>query len=234
MTKKKKVVLSAILALIAYRYVLSCPSESELMSKSVMLTGKGIECSGQQVKADSGLSYILTAAHCYIIADENGDMNVQTQDGRQLKRKIIAEDPSSDLMLLEGVPGMKGLTVADSLGRFQHIRTFTHGHQKPVYKTEGAVIGTEEIIVPISDITNEDEENKCVSQSKNKVVDLLIKKICVLDVEETVVTAQIIPGSSGGMVVDDSGQLVGIASATEGYFGYLVPLKDIKAFLFNY
>ena len=53
---------------------------------------------------------------------------------------------------------------------------------------------------------------------KNKIVDFIdffsgqTLKVCVLDVQEVAMTAVIFPGSSGGMVVDDNGSLIGIVS----------------------
>jgi S1-C subfamily serine protease len=58
--------------------------------------------------------------------------------------------------------------------------------------------------------------------------------MCFLKVVEVATTAKVVPGSSGGMVVDDVGDLIGVVSASNGDFGFLVRLQDIKNFLAKY
>lgn len=203
----------------------------------VKLTSEKGSCSAEQVRAPSGVDYILTAAHCRIL-EQDGMIHATTEDGRQLDRRIIAEDPKSDLMLLEGIPGMQGLDIASKNRAGQHVKTFTHGAGLATYKTEGEIIQDQKLKIIIDVIANAEDEKKCDSQPKYKKIDLDLgwfkAKVCILDVEETITTAMVVPGSSGGMVVDDSGDLTGVVSAGGNGFGALVRLQDIKAFLSNY
>lgn len=234
---KKQRIMSAIAAFVILVSGIKCgkPSEASIRSSVVIIRGeKGGSCSGEQVMAPSGESYILTAAHCLPLADSEGNLNVTTEDGRTLKRRVIAEDPASDLALAEGVPGIRPLEIGDSLERFQRVRTFTHGRGYPTYKTEGEVIGNEMVYIVIGSAESVEDEIKCVSKPKFRAMQSFFGKVCVMVIEETAVTAGVVPGSSGGPVVNDNGELVGVVSASDGNFGYLVKLKDIKAFISGY
>lgn len=213
-------------------------SDDAIRARVVKLSSARNMCTGEQVRAPSGVDYILTAGHCRLIADANGYMTVTTEDGKILKRKIIAEDEKSDLLLLEGLPGVQGLDIAQYVYEHQAIRTFTHGSNMVTHKTEGELIETHNVAVPMDLVEDDASAAKCTSQPKFKVLDLpsIFGSIryCVLSVDEVATTAKITPGSSGGPVVDSSGDLVGVASATDENWGYLVTLKDIKAFIRNY
>ncbi len=227
--------LISVLLLLSLLSGCSGPSDRETKSYSILLKSAKGQCSGEQVKAPSGVSYILTAAHCMPLAID-GQIQVITEDGKKLKRRIVAEDDYSDLLLLEGVPGMEGMPIARTSWRGQHVRTFTHGHGLQTYRTDGVLVQKQEIQIPISLIAS--DEASCSAKVKNKVIHFATifgdLKICALSVEESVTTAFIVPGSSGGMVVDDAGQLVGVVSAGGGGFGFLVTLDDIHSFLSNY
>lgn len=207
------------------------------MHKVVLqLEGNGGKCSGEQIETDSGHEYVLTAAHCKNL-QEDGSIQVTTEDGRTLMRRIIAEDQYSDLMLLEPVPGMKGIKLASSWERNQHVRTFTHGGGLPTYKTEGELIASMHIDVELWMIDSPESEDLC-SKPKHAIKSIRTFfgefKICALSTNEVATTARIIPGSSGGVAVDDNGRLVGVVSAGGNNIGFLVPLERIQDFLYNY
>lgn len=215
-------------------------SEEWIRNRSVMLFGAIGQCSGEQVRAPSGVDYILTAGHCADIA-EDGNMWVKTENGQILSRRVIAEDPTADLLLVEGLPGMEGLPIADTISRFEHVRTFTHGKGLMTYKTDGWLVQSKEIKIPLWQGDTDDKQqmpDRCF-MPKMGIISMETffgpTTICYLDVFEIVTTAKIVPGSSGGMVVDDDGKLAGVASATDEYgFGYLVRLTDIQRFIRAY
>lgn len=206
-----------------------------LRARSVMLFNDEGLCSGEQVKAPSGVNYILSAGHCMHLANSEGFVKVKTEDGQIILRRVIGEDPNSDLMLVEGLPDLDGIEIGIDLRRAQHIRTFTHGKGMDTYETDGLVVGKTiaRFVIKLLDTM----EQKCpdMAKIKTKMVDGIFGPVpaCVMESEETITTAMIVPGSSGGMAVDDDGRLIGVASATDGSFGYLVKLEDIRAFLAN-
>lgn len=222
-----------ITSLLLFILVAACSGRSPEWSRtrSIMLKSPNGQCSGVQVRAPSGHDYILTAAHCRAL-EIAGSIYVTTEDGKSSYQKIIAEDANSDLLLLEGVPNLPGVVIARGYFKGEQVKTYTHGSGMPTYETEGVLIGTKIIQVMLDPILSAQDEAKCSSMPKYKVQNLsqYNLKACILDHEEMYTTALIVPGSSGGMVLNYAGDLVGIVSATDGHFGALVTLTDIQAF----
>ena len=235
-TKRLYTLLGAMaiaMGLYAYNHV----SDDYIRDRVVLLTGNGIACSGAQVRAPSGKDYILTAGHCRDTVTE-GAATTTTDNGKTRERSFVAEDPTSDLMLLEGLPGLSGLAIGDSAPRLTRVRAFTRGGLQPTYETSGVIVGTEIAQAPV----DLDEEHcvgsKYQTQDVNPFIALLLGlstgRLCLLAVEETVSTTPIAQGSSGGPLLDASGDLVGIASMTSPTFSTWVKLSDIRAFLAGY
>lgn len=212
-------------------------SESYLRDRAVVLSSSQGLCSGEQVRAPSGQDYILTAGHCKDIA-ANGSMMVTDSHGNVTERKVIAEDPASDLLLLEGLPGLRGLDIAAYEYGTEHVRTFTHGGRMATYKTEGELIQKTQVQFMLDVIDSPEKEAACKIAPKYQAVkvDTFFGEVelCIVQADEMASTAQIMPGSSGGMVVDDSGDLVGVASCTGKGFNFFVTLSDIRSFLSGY
>jgi len=209
-------------------------NDNYIRDRIVLLTSDTGSCTGEQVRAPSGTDYILSAAHCIGLA-KNGYITVTTERGRVMQRRVIAEDVRSDLLLIEGIPNLKGLPIAKSSKRGDKVTTFTRGSGMPTYKTEGVIITDQLIRVGIKSIDTEQDIIECESMPKNKVyIGDFGLGTCVLVVYETVSTALIVPGSSGGAAFNEARELIGVASATNGKFGFFVRLKDIQNFIKNY
>ena len=232
----KRLLSTMILCLL----ISGCSSnESFLRNRVVKLTGNGRLCSGEQIKAPSGISYVLTAAHCLSTVDALGNVTITKDDGTSLVRKVIAEDSNSDLLLIEGLPNVEGVKIASRSYRGEKVRTFTHGRGHSTYLTDGELLEDRRSRAVIFDITTPEREAYCRKFKKYLVASEMVfglfpAKFCVINVLETGTTANVQPGSSGGMVVDSSGALVGVVSTGDGVYGGLVRLSDIKAFLAGY
>ena len=235
MKQKAAFFIVALGLMLAVMFKPSHKSEDYFYSRTVKLLGNGRFCSGEQVQAPSGESYILTAAHCRPLADKDGVVDVIKEDGTHIPRKVVLEDKASDLLLLEGLPGIRGLEIAKHVYPHQHVRTYTHGRAYNTYKTEGVIIQDQQVDILIRPIQSLEDQQMCESMPKYKVKDVDSffgpVKGCFMEVSETLTTAFITHGSSGGMVVDDDGRLVGVVSAGDDLYGCLVQLDDIKAFL---
>ncbi len=233
MVKKLVAVISAGMVIACTIALVTDSQENLIRSRVVKLKGAHGMCSGEQIRTDSGQDYILTAAHCRHF-EENGSITVINESGQSIQRRVIAEDINSDLLLLEGLPNMKGLAIAKNSYNRQRVRTFTHGRNLPTYETQGVLIGDTLVKVPVKIISTEEEAAACVAMPKYKIEENIFARFCVLAVQEMGTTALIVPGSSGGVVVDSSGDVVGVASASGDNFGWLVTLGDIQRFLAAY
>lgn len=232
----KKLAIGIAIALVAYTHI-CIKSDDDIRSRVVTIRSSTGLCSGEQVKAPSGVSYILTAAHCKGLV-ENGMAKVITEDGKELYRRVIEEDPTADLLLLEGLPGIDGLDIAAHDYAHEQVFTYTHGKGLPTYKTQGVLVSDEKTAISLYVADTDELRDECKSMPKNELisVDTMIGEIdiCVLKTEQTSTTAFVTQGSSGGPVVDWNGDLVGVVSAGDGTFGFLVTLHDIRVFLSNY
>lgn len=233
-TKTKIVLTLALSAIFLASLIPTSPSEDHIRARVVQLSGMlGGFCTGEQVRAPSGKDYILTAAHCRNLAID-GLIFAQLDGGKLMLRRIVAEDRHSDLLLLEGMPNLTGLEIAPYTFIRDEVRTFTHGHGYPTYRTEGVIVTNAPVDIPTFPILGKASLASCLKYPKYHVVDTMTGAICVLSVPETVTTAMVVPGSSGGPVVNSAGKLVGVVSAVGDGFGFLVRLSDITRFLKRY
>lgn len=225
--------------LMCIAYSLTGKSDDYLRARVVKISNerKGM-CSGEQVRAPSGQDYILTAAHCRPL-ETDGSMMITTEDGKTLMRKIIAEDDKSDLLLIEGIPNLEGLSIANDGYLKQHVRSFTHGNNFATWKSDGVLVDVKKIQFVINYIETPEEEAKCNSP-KSEVQSIqtffgMEIKVCVSNFYEVASTVFIVPGSSGGPIVNDDGELVAVVSASDGRgFTYFVLPADVRSFLHNY
>lgn len=230
--------IRAVLAAVAVSLIASMAygkpkSDRYIRNRIVRIKNERGMCSGEQVRAPSGKDYILSAAHCDGMADKDGIFHIIMEDGTRIDRKRVSVDPLSDLLLIEGIPGIRGLDIAKSIGRFQKLRNFSHGHDYDTYVTQGDVVQDSRIQIMTGIILSEEDLKACSGAPKFKIGYMYnIIPICLLDVTETVTTIPIVPGSSGGADVNDQGELVGVNSASDGEgFGFIVRLSDIQSFL---
>lgn len=197
--------------------------------------GKRGSCSGIHVDINNK-TYILSAAHCLALA-KDGKILVQDDEmDDPIPREVLMEDSTADIIILEALPHRSGITLASSVEVKERLYTYTHGLGYATYKTEGTYIQDLVIEVPLFVV---DETHKCdISKPKyiQKLLNLFIIQldVCFL-VEDTMVTdALIAPGSSGGVVTNKYGELVGLVSAGDNKFGYLVPLDSVQKFVSNW
>lgn len=202
-------------------------SDSYIRERVLMLTGKDMECSAIEIKAPSGKVYTLSAAHCSEML-QLGLLTATAEDGTVKVLKMIALGFAHDLMLLEAFD-KNSIPVAKKVHKHQKVHTLTHGHSMPTYRTDGELL--EEKIIAIGEsIWDDDGMEKC-SKLGRQLIMSMDGFSCMFKLNVMMSTAQVMPGSSGGAVLNSEGELVGVVSATDGYFSAFVPLKDIQSFL---
>jgi S1-C subfamily serine protease len=152
-----------------------------------------------------GAGYFATNAH--VVAGSNGVV-IDTPNNGQHTARVVLFDPNTDLAVLYS-PGLalRPLVLLDS---------------NPVRGTGGAVIGypgggSEQVVSAAVSGTES-------ARGYNIYGDTLVTR----DIE--VLAAQVIPGNSGGPIVNDSGQVIGVvfaASTTEPNVGYALTIPQV-------
>ena len=192
---------------------------------------------GSHVKTPQGKTYILTNDHvCEIQKD--GYVYISGPGIRPIPRRIVERSRNTDLCLIEGVPGVEGLTIAGSeLEIGQQIDIVGHPRLMPLTVTSGEINGKME--VDVMDHVMESADDKC-DLPKNRQMDvpfmLWMVHVCVIHIPAYTSTVTILPGNSGSPAVDFWGRVIGVAFAgdSEVHWGLLVTLGDVHDFLKPY
>lgn len=180
-------------------------------------------CSGVQVLVE-GKVRMLTAGHCVEVSEDGKTLMAKSESGKDVKISIIKEDPRSDLLILTAADD-KFLDIAKSLDNREHVHSMSHGLAYPTYRTDGSVIDLDkEIAVTVG-------YGECPSKPKFFFGGGPFGQVCILKVKEVITTAWVVPGSSGGAMLNDKGELVGIISISNGPFSGIVKLLDILRFI---
>ncbi len=169
-------------------------------------TEDGGKCTGVEVKYKNQF-YILTAAHCV------GDLpleiftdsaTISYPDETSMPKRILKVDAVQDIAVIESTRN-SGLLLARSVFENERVHTVTHGGGYPIYRSDGNLI----------------KENFLSSER-------------FPDFIRTLTTAWVIPGSSGGPLLNDNDQLVGIVtnySVDYRFFSLCTPVARIREIL---
>jgi len=207
-------------------------SDDYIRERVVQLDSRHGACSGIKIKSDDGNAYIMTAAHCKVLID-NGLITAYDDSYIRHQVKVVEIDEVNDLMLLTSFDN-EGIEIAKNTSPHQHVRALTHGARLPTYKTEGELIEEKEIQVGEAYIMTEEQQKECLSLP-GRSIEMMprLRCLCVHNIREVISTAMVVPGSSGGPVLDDNGKLAGIVSITMGMFSGFVPLHAIQDLMKN-
>lgn len=200
---------------------------------------------GFAVKAPSGKSYIVTNDHVCAASQDKSTMFVHDDSGLGIPRQILERSVYSDLCILEGMPGVEGLTVSYAPSPGDELYVVGHPRLMPLTVSHGEMIGQQTVSIPIGMVS---EELKC-DQPKNVMLPLptLIfgvapdplysgPMVCLERIKDAYLTNVIIqPGNSGSPVVDALGNVVAVVFAGDGLgWGVMVSNIDLRIFLALY
>lgn len=108
-------------------------------------TGGG---TGFQVKAKSGQSYVVTNAHVCKVSPDGQHVMVSDDNGFSMWRNIEYVSEYSDLCLVQGVPGVEGLTLGSAPAVGEIVEAVGHPSLMPTTVSKGEVIGAQDIYIP--------------------------------------------------------------------------------------
>lgn len=203
-------------------------SDSYIRDRVLLLYSAEGSCSAVEIRSPSGKVYTLSAAHCAVLA-VNGYIQAQNEKGDSKPLKVLKTDDSHDLLLLEGYDD-KFINIANSDKVHDKVYTMTHGHSMPAYRTDGELLAEEQITID-SPVFDEESMTICAKKANHSLVMIETGYACQFKYNIVYSTASVIPGSSGGPALNENGNLIGIVSATDGYFAAFIPLKDIHDFI---
>lgn len=168
-------------------------------------------------------SYVVSAAHCRGL-EESGHIKAEGLLGKEIL-EVIAEDENSDLLIMES-PRAGGIELADGWEFNEKVFSITHGQGLMAYRTDGELLNVDLVDIPVS------QAHECRVGGKYSIKKfqgfLGPVRLCVMSFWAIWSTAKVVPGSSGGAIVNMDGELVGIVSATDGNFSILAKLEYIK------
>lgn len=216
---------------------------------------------GSAVVAPSGETYILTNDHVCEVSKDKQTVLVTDSEGNSLRRRIIAHDENSDLCLVEGMPGVEGLTIAsDTPTQGDIIGVIGHPHLLPLLLSRGEMMGSQDVMILMGPIAQQNpatgeweqfptkfggvtpeqcqmNKHRQIETSYNMIFFTVKVKLCAIYIHDAYITnVVILPGNSGSPVINFWGQVQGVAFASdsEANWGRMISLNDVKAFLKNY
>lgn len=204
--------------------------DSYIRQRVVQLQSERGGCSGIQIQVPSGKVYTLTAKHCYGLL-ENGKIKSTNEQGKSEMISFVAIDDKADLLLLTAPAHALSIQVGLKMDKHEHIHTITHGALFPSYRTDGEILEELTIHAALFPIMEPDDFERCLANKMEPIMDMDLGIICAMSENVMMTTAMVAPGSSGGPMLNEAGDLVGIVSVSSGPFSGMVPIQDIQDFL---
>lgn len=217
-------------ATLSYQEIQFKKSDEYLRQRVVKLVGNRGSCSGIQVKVPSGRVVTLSAAHCQDITSEN-KITAISDNGDKTILTIIKADRSIDLMVLTAGDN-SSIDVADSISMHEKVHTMTHGNGLMSHRSDGELLDLVTVRMALFGIGDEKDMRECIKIKGKVNIDIFSGLICIADLDLILSTARVRHGSSGGAVVNENNELVGIVSATDSDdIAGFVPLHKIHEYI---
>lgn len=205
-------------------------NEQYIRSHVIQLESAVGMCTGVQVHTPKGEDLILSAAHCKEL-EQDGVIYASIDGGRRIPRHIVDVNKETDLMLVEGMPHLKGIEIASSAPLHRTYQAYTHGRGEATHRADGEYLEEKTVEVMVDVVIEEEERKKCEEQPHQRIAEGMY---CVRGYNMVVTTIKVEPGSSGGPVVNDNDELVGIVSSSNSFFSNMVPLHSVADFIAPY
>lgn len=202
---------------------------SKVGSQVVMLTTADGHRGGTGFAIKTPNGQVLTLTNSHICSLGEGNIFATVSKTRKLPLHIIERSLTSDLCLLSGVARMQGLSVADSVSIGSDVEVVGHPKLLPLTQAHGQLIGY--VTIQVATTPDACEQNF----PGTELVPSFFGMVCVQTMDAAATNAVVQGGNSGSPTVNFWGDIVGVLFAGDELgWGYLVPLKDVKAFLADY
>lgn len=199
------IVACIMVAVIAYKgHIETIQSDPYLRDHIVKLFSQEGSCSGVKVKGASGITYVLTAAHCFELVRADGHIESEDENGEKHDLELVEISLVDDLMLLTSNSD-DGLNIGKAVHNHDHVHTMTRGMGLPSFRTDGEACG----------------------ESGHNIGDIPWHYYLVT-------TTMTMPGSSGGPLLNENNEVVGILTGGNGVLSLWTPLADIQKFMSIY
>lgn len=215
------------------RGVVRPQNASEFAQTSAMITVKDESSGGSGVILKSGEkeSIILTNKHVCEVIQGGGVVNTS---GKKYKITAFKIYKKHDLCMVKVAANLKITTVVAEKQPKLYSHVFVSGHPSllPHVLTEGyfSNFKTVSILVDVKKCTEDNFKEDPMSC-------MFLGGIPIIrDFESQLVTATIMPGSSGSGVFNEAGEISGLvfAGSAQGLsYGFIVPLKSVQDFIAN-
>ena len=205
------------------KYIRNIAEESTVQIYGAKGTGSGSHVTFKNK------TVILTNKHVCELADSSGFIEVERVDKIRVKRKVIKRDEKHDLCIIEGIKGVKGISIAKDAEIGETFYTLGHPRGDKLTVADGEYIG-EEIIQLASPVVN----GLCNGRLEKVQVWFFEIELCVQDFESVQFSTPTYPGNSGSPIVNKYGNLVAVVFAGNPQIenmGFGVPLRFVKRFL---
>lgn len=197
---------------------------------------------GFSVVAPSGRLYTLTNGHVCELGEKEKEMHGAVPGTERFYRlRILDISNTTDLCLLEAMPGYSGVDLARYSDLGEEVAAIGHPQLMPLTISRGRLIQDQTIDVVFKINTSKEEcqgDNFKFIDMQGTPLEVIfgVKNICVRSVKSTFTNIISYPGNSGSPVVNFWGNLVGVVFAgdTNTHFSFIIPLVDIKEFLSIY
>lgn len=236
LSTKQKVAIGSLLALsLVGLLVLNLSDASEITNSTVMITNMAENSggSGSVIHSSNNFSKVLTNKHvCGLIA--NGGL-VKTSDGN--KHTVIGykESNDHDLCLIDVASKLPGKVTLASKAPSMYEMATVSGHPAllPNVVTTGHFSGNKiiNVFLGVKPCTEED-----VADPDLGIICFFFQGLPQIKTyEASLVTATIMPGSSGSAIYNSSKELSAVVFAGSGEIGYAfaVPYEYVYNFLRN-